>query len=123
MKYKKLDNTLQLLKVLEENTNNNIQLSKKEILDIINNDNFSNEEIQMDDRTFYRAFTRLKENGYPVIKIKGSISLYYYKHSNDSTSFDIYLLSKIKCQNKRDLYIDSLNYDKITIEILRNMSK
>lgn len=115
-KYKKLDNTLQVLKILEKYTNKYKPLSKDDIIDIVNEECFSTEHIILDERAFHRVYNRLIDNNYPIKKIKGKVSLYYYNHTNEiAQSVLCYLFAD---KNNKDIVLNSINNDLDKVNIV-----
>ena len=67
---------LELLKILEENTDRNNLLSKKDLVEL-HGDKYRDDEDDIQDKTFYVKMDEIEAAGFPIKRTKGKATRYY----------------------------------------------
>ena len=91
-----MNNTvLQILQILEEETDSEHALTKMEILQRLEDAGYES----INEKQFYRKIEELKENGYPVEIRKGKRTYYYLRRDRLNKEEWVYLLTLLLADN------------------------
>ena len=86
---------LELLKILEENTDRNNLLSKKDLVEL-HGDKYRDDEDDIQDKTFYVKMDEIEAAGFPVKRTKGKTTRYYLDEDRLSGEELLFLACMIK---------------------------